>query len=205
MLAFGADGKTYAADTVAGLTNVQGMTVTNKGDIYAVTGDPAGMGELWLVQANGQKTRLDGDIKGPAGLALTANGLWLFVAQNRSRWGLSYRVQTDGTVDTRENYFYDFWVSDSADDSGARDICMDTAGQPYAATRMGVQIFDRNGRLTAILPLPKEEEATSVCFGGPKFDTLYVSCAGKVYQRKMKLAGVPPWAPPVTLPHWGEG
>lgn len=205
VLAFGPDGKSYGAETVPGLTNVQGMTVTNKGDIYAVTGDPAGPGELWLVQADGRKTRLDGDIKGPAGLAPTANGLWLFVAQNRSRWGLSYRIETDGTADLRENYFYDFWVSDSADDSGARDICMDTTGQPYAATRMGVQIFDRNGRLTAILPLPNEEEATSVCFGGPKFDTLYVSCAGKVYQRKMKTTGAPPWSAPVTLPHWGEG
>ena len=59
--------------------------------------------------ANGEKIRLDSDLKGASGVALSPDGLWLFVAQGLSRTGLSYRVRSDGTVDAREA-FYDFYV-----------------------------------------------------------------------------------------------
>jgi enterochelin esterase-like enzyme len=143
VLAFGPDGKTYGAGVMPGAA-VRGMTVRSNGDVYCTTETAPGVGELWVVRANGTRTRLAGDIKGPSGLAFTPNGLWLFVAQSGSRWGLSYRVGANGTVDLPEP-FYDFWVSDAADSSEAGDLCMDTFGHPYAATPMGVQVFDRNG------------------------------------------------------------
>jgi gluconolactonase len=65
---------------------------------------------------------------------------------------------------------------------------MDRDGRAYVATRMGVQVFDRNGRVAAVLPLPGNAAGTSLCFGGHDFDTLYVASGGKVYRRKL-----PPW------------
>jgi sugar lactone lactonase YvrE len=41
----------------------------------------------------------------------------------------------------------------------------------------------------AILPLPGGN-ASNVCFGGPDFDTLYVTAGDKVYRRKVKTKGV---------------
>jgi gluconolactonase len=73
------------------------------------------------------------------------------------------------------------------------------------ATRMGVQVFDRNGRVAAILPLPGNVAASSLCFGGNNFDTLYVAGGGKVYQRKLRIEGAPPSAAPFKLPPWGAG
>jgi sugar lactone lactonase YvrE len=70
---------------------------------------------------------------------------------------------------------------------------------------MGVQVLDRNGRVRAILPLPRNGEATGVCFGGPKFDTLFVTSGGKIYQRKLKTPGAPACLPPIQLPPWGAG
>jgi sugar lactone lactonase YvrE len=67
-----------------------------------------------------------------------------------------------------------------------------------------VQVFDRNGRVRAILPLPGAE-ATSLCFGGATFDTLYVSAGGKIWRRKMKTPGIPAWHAPIKLPPWGAG
>ena len=160
--------------------------------------------ELWLIRANGEKVRLDKDLKGASGLALSPDGLWLFVAQGLSRTGLSYRVRSDGSVDAREA-FYDFYVPTWADDSGAAAIAMDRDGRAYVATRMGVQVFDRNGRVAAILPLPGNAAGTGLCFGGHDFDTLYVASGGKVYRRKLHVPGVPPWAVPVKLPPWGAG
>ncbi|MDQ2774048.1 MAG: SMP-30/gluconolactonase/LRE family protein [Acidobacteriota bacterium] len=197
--AFGADGKLFRGDTVAKGLRVKDFTVRGNGNIYATTD-----GELWLVRPNGNRTRIDTGLKGPSGIAFSPDGLWLFVAQNLSRTGMSYRVQTDGTVDSREP-FYDFYVPTWADDSGAGELAMDKDGRAYAATRMGVQVFDRNGRVTAILPLPGNHPVTGICFGGKEFDTLYAASDGKIYKRKLRITGALPWGPAIALPPWGAG
>ncbi len=86
--------------------HIRDLTVRHSGDVYAVTGD-----ELWLIRATGEKIRLDEGLKGASGVALSPDGLWLFVAQGLSRNGLSYRVRSDGTVDARAP-FYDFVVAE---------------------------------------------------------------------------------------------
>jgi sugar lactone lactonase YvrE len=179
--------------------DVHDLTVRNNGDMYAVTGS-----DLWLIRATGEKVKLDQGLKGASGVALTPDGLWLFVAQRLSRSGLSYRVRSDGTLDARAP-FYDFDVPAWADDSGAAEIAMDRDGRAYVATRIGVQVFDRNGRVAAILPLPGNAAATGLCFGGKNFDTLYVAGGGKVYRRRLRVEGAPPWAAPAKLPPWGAG
>jgi sugar lactone lactonase YvrE len=101
--------------------------------------------------------------------------------------------------------FYRFEVPDEADDSGAGAWAMDNEGRLYAATRMGVQAFDRNGRVRAILPVPGGE-VTGLAFGGASFDVLYVSCADhRIYRRKLGVPGAPSWAAPIQLPAWSAG
>jgi enterochelin esterase-like enzyme len=217
--AFAADGALYMARAEGGVKitaagqpdrtvgdglNIGALTVRNNGDIYAVTSTRNSHNELWLIRANAEKIRLDQDLEGASGVALSPDGLWLFVAQSQSRAGLSYRVRPDGTLDAREA-FYDFYVPGWANDSGAGQIGMDRDGRAYVATRVGVQVFDRNGRAAAILPLPGNSSADSVCFGGHDFDTLYVAGGGKVYRRKLHIVGAPPWATPAKLPPWGAG
>lgn len=219
--AFGADGKLYLAQARGGIESgtdgtakrgpirtgnftIHSLTVRGNGNIYATTESRNGMSELWLIPAQGEPKRLDAALKGDAELAISPDGLWLFVAQSRSRFGISYRILADGSVDAREP-FYDFYVPAGADDSGAGEVAMDRDGRAYVATRMGVQVFDRNGRVTAILPLPGGEQIEGVCFGGSHFDTLYVSGEGKVYARRMNVVGAPSWSPPVQLPPWGAG
>jgi gluconolactonase len=199
-LAFGSNGQFNIGDKQKITAHVAGMTVRDNGDVYVTTET----GEVWLAHANGQKTQLDKGLTSPSGIALSPDGLWLFVAQSGSRWGLSYRVRPDGTLDSKEP-FYDFCVPGTDDDSGARGVWMDRSGYAYVATRMGVQIFDRNGRVVGILPMPGNEPATSVCFGGENFGTLYVLSGGKIYQRKLRSVGAPPWAPAFKLPPWGAG
>jgi sugar lactone lactonase YvrE/enterochelin esterase-like enzyme len=219
-VAFAADGRVYTTRSEGGIKvtevahgpskilgqglDLANLTVRNNGDIYALTRTANLENELWLIRANGEKIRLDRDLQGASGVALSPDGLWLFVAQALSRAGLSYRVRPDGTVDAREA-FYDFYVPSWADDSGAAGMGMDRDGRAYVATRMGVQVFDRNGRVAAILPLPGNAAGTGLCFGGHDFDTLYVAGGGKVYRRKLRVPGAPPWGAPLKLPPWGAG
>ena len=207
--AFGAEGRLYVGRSAgvqvagkildAGL-HVKNLTVRSNGDMYLLTQ----ANELWLIPVHGVRVRLDRGLRGAGGLAFSPDGLWLFVSQSLSRVGYSYRVRTDGTVDARAP-FYDFAVAQWEDGSGAAGIAMDRDGRAYVATRMGVQVLDRNGRVAAILPLPGNVAATGVAFGGSSFDTLFVAGGGNVYRRKMHTVGTPPWLAPTKLPPWGAG
>ncbi len=194
--AFAADGRVV---TVDGLHSAC-LTVTHGGDIYATDAEA---GKVWLIKPDGAKTLLDEGLNHPTGIALSPDGLWLAVMESRSHWGYSYRVKQDGTVELKQQFYWAH-MPDRADDSGAGGMCLDRDGRLYVATHMGVQVFDRNGRSRAILPLPAGK-ATSVCFGGSKFETLFVASGGKLYQRHLKSVGAPSFIAPIKLPPWGGG
>jgi len=161
-------------------------------------------GQVWLRPSSGKSVLLDSGLAGPTGIALSPDGLWLAVAESHTHWGYSYRVQRDGMVSNKQKLYW-FHVPDEADDSGAGGWVMDRDGRLYAATRMGVQVFDHNGRVRAILPVPAGE-ITSIAFGGPDMMTLFVGSAGHpFYRRKMKVPGSIPGASPTEVPNWGAG
>ena len=193
---FEADGSAVTVDGIKATC----VLATSSGNIYATEADA---GKAWLIKADGTKTLLDEGLQHPTGIALSPDGLWLAVMESRTHWGYSYRVKPDGTVEWKQPFYWAH-VPDWADDSGAGSMCMDCDGRPYVATHLGVQIFDRNGRCRGILPLPTGE-ATSVCFGGTKFDILFVTSGGKLYQRHMKVVGTPSFIAPIKLPPWGGG
>jgi gluconolactonase len=191
VFAFAADGSTV---TIAGL-NATCLTVANNGDRYATD---ANADKVWLIKSDGTKIQLDEKLTRPTGIALSPDGLWLAVMENGTHWGYSYRVQPDGAVDGRQQFYWAH-IPDRSDDSGAGGMCMDREGRPYVATRLGIQVFDRNGRARAILTLPSGE-AQAVCFGGATFDTLFATSGDKLYRRKLKAVGAPNFLPPITLP-----
>ncbi len=218
-LTFDASGHVYEADNAKRVITVastgeaksrvmatdlrtEAILVRQNGDLYATSRDMNG--SIWLVHQNGTKVLLESGLKEPSGLALSPDGLWMFVTQSDSRYGYSYRVKGDGTLDAGEP-FYDFYVPAWADNSEAGSVWMDKSGLAYVATRIGVQIFDRNGRVAAILPLPDHAGAVSLCFGGEGFHTLYVSTGDKIYARQLEATGAPSWEQPSTLPPWGAG
>lgn len=162
-------------------------------------------GKVWLSRSQGEKQLVDSGLKSPSAVALSPDGLWLAVAESETHWGYSYRVQPDGTVQHKQRFYW-FHVADEDDDSGVGAWVADRGGRLYAATRMGIQVFDRNGRVRAILPLPESKEAVRLGFGGADLDTLYVECAdGTLYERKLNVAGVRPGAPPIELPAASPG
>jgi enterochelin esterase-like enzyme len=182
---------------------VLSMTVTSDGNTYCIQRG-TDENKLWLLRKDGTKEVLDSALKDSACLALSPDGQWLAVFDYEGHGGYSYRVKPDKTADAKQ-YFYWLHSPDDATSSGAFGACFDRDGRLYVATKMGVQVLDRNGRSRAILPLPAGERAISVCFGGKDFDTLYVSTGNKLYKRTMKSKGLPPAAAPVKLPPWGAG
>lgn len=93
-------------------------------------------------------------------------------------------------------------AEDEPSGSGASDLAEDTNGTLYAATRLGVQVCDRNGRVEGILTRPPGK-ITSICFGGKALDMLYAICAGRLYVRKLAVHGVAGCTAPIPLPPFG--
>jgi gluconolactonase len=68
----------------------------------------------------------------------------------------------------------------------------------YVTSRIGIQVLDQLGRVNAVLPAPPSNGQTSnVCFGGPDFNILYVSCGDKVFRRKLRTRGANTFADPI--------
>jgi len=212
-MAISADGKKYEALKDGGFSNggkalakdlhIRGLVVRANGDVYA-TADNSG-GTLWRITPDGKETRLYEGIRGATGLAFLPDGYWLMVGQANGQHILDMRVQKDGAVDAVEP-MYQVAMPPTADDAATGQLAFDTQGWLYAATRMGVQVFDRNGRVTGILPAPGAEAVTGLTFDVTDPHTLLISTAsGKLYKRKVKVTGWPQSGSPIKLPQAGAG
>jgi sugar lactone lactonase YvrE/enterochelin esterase-like enzyme len=220
-ISFGPDGRLFVAETAKGRIvalndqghaavlahgiHATGLTVTHAGILYVTELDDTApySGKVWLIRSNGNKSVVAEGLNGPTGITLSPDGLWLCAAESKGHHGYSYRVQPTGELQLGEPYYW-FHIPDTANDSGVSQVCMDRDGYAYAATRMGVQVFDRNGRARAILPVAGHQLA-GICFGGADLQTLYVSTGDAVYRRKLKSVGFPASAAPIVLPEASAG
>jgi sugar lactone lactonase YvrE len=73
--------------------------------------------------------------------------------------------------------------------AGTGPLTVDKDGRLYAASALGVQIFDTTGRMSGVLLQPARAAATALTFGGPDHDRLYAAFGGQVYFRKTKVKG----------------
>jgi hypothetical protein len=164
--------------------------------------DP-GTGEVWL-DRDRTRTRLD-ELEEPSAVAVTPDGRWLAVAERRCPAGLSYRILPDGSVDARQR-FYVFHAGEGRWDTGANGWVFDRTGVLYAATALGVQLFDRNGRVRAIVPSPDRTPVTGIEFDAADPTVLRIRTAdGRGFRRRTAIGGVAPDEGPVTLPEWFAG
>ncbi len=128
-------------------------------------------------------------------MAVSPDKRQLVVSCKHSHWLYSYTVKQDGKLADKQKLY---WLHNPGNDdiSDIRSMAFDNNGNLYAATEIGIQVCDPDGRVRAILSLP-DGAVTAVCFGGEKFETLFAVCYGKLYKRKLKVVGTPSWAPAV--------
>src|SRR6185295_17380045 len=96
----------------------------------------------------------------------------------------AFRIETDGSLKFKQPY-YTMQLPELESASGADGMTIDTERRLYVTTKMGLQMFDPTGRLAGVMVKPQ-----NAVLGGPKFDTLYVTCKDKVYSRKVRATGV---------------
>lgn len=195
IVAYDAEGKmTVIAEGFAG----NDIVVASNGNIYVTNPPPGNSNEpskIWLIKPNGEKREVDTGLRYSNGLTLSPDQTLLYVADMRSHWVYSYRIQPDGSLQFKQRYYW-LHVPDTADDSGADGMRVDRDGRLYVATRMGVQVCDQAGRVNAIIPTPNGR-VSNLTFGGENGDTLFATCGDKVYKRKLKVKGAHAWDKPL--------
>jgi gluconolactonase len=181
------------------------LVVTHEDNIYIT--QPAsggtGPGKIWLIKPGGTAVAVDTGLRFASAITLSADHRMLLVAEDNTNWIYSYVIQNDGSLAYKQRWYW-LHQTDNYGYSQVSDMAMDNAGNLYAATNLGVQVCDQNGRVRGILQLPYGP-VTGLCFGGPDFSTLFVICSGKLYERKLKLNGVPSWGHPVYPKSAGAG
>lgn len=114
----------------------------------------------------------------------------LLVGDAADKYVWTYRIGPDG-LSGGEKYMT-LRVGKGETRSEASDIRIDPAGRFFVATREGVQIFDPTGRLCGVLSKPSKQRPTSIVFGGPQLDILFMACGTEIYYRVMQAKRVAP-------------
>ncbi len=215
-MAYSPDGLRYTLATAAGevwafdkkgkkevvATGIQGndIVIARNGNAYItepVSNDSkrSERSRVWLLRPNGEKVEVDHGLRFTNGIALSPDQTQLYVSDYESHWIYSYMVKPDGGLEHKQRLI---WLhhKDTEPFSRADGVRVDTLGNIWVATNMGIQICDSAGRPRAIIPTPNGRVA-NFCFGGPNFDTLYATCRDKVYKRKVKAIGYNAWSDPI--------
>jgi enterochelin esterase-like enzyme len=133
----------------------------------------------------------------PSALCLSPDQSLLYVADRRRQLISSLQIGQTGVPTMEQPYFH---LHQPDDVSGAEvgGLCVDAAGRLYAATPMGIQVFDQAGRVNGIITPPQRiSKVGGLTFGGPMRNQLYLLADGQIWRRTVQTHGVFPAAPPV--------
>ncbi|MBI4890520.1 MAG: SMP-30/gluconolactonase/LRE family protein [Acidobacteria bacterium] len=206
-MVFGPDGRLYVCQhgrkrilaitpegqesVVAEGTGSNDIAITARGEIYYT--DPREH-RVWLVDARGSRRMVHEGIGFPNGLRLSPDQSILYVNDMWGREVWSFQIQPDGSLKYGAPFFT-MEVPGGSNMSGADGMAVDTQGDLYVATDVGIQVFEGTGKLAAIINKPGLIGITNLVFGGPQLDTLYVTARDAVYRRKVRRQGVVSWQP----------
>ena len=140
----------------------------------------------------------------PNGLVLTPDGKTLLVNNtydSETFWNVdtdkdnfiwAYDVNPDGTL-TGPRKFCELLLTPEVLDRGGRTtsadgMTIDTQGNLYVATYLGLQIFNARGEFVGILNSPVFP--VSCCFGGDDMKTLFLAAFNKIYRIRTNVAGL---------------
>ncbi|SFJ60875.1 SMP-30/gluconolactonase/LRE family protein [Planctomicrobium piriforme] len=214
-LMFGPDGKLYGCEngskqivrfspdgkkeTVVDGVTCNDLVLLANGNGYFT--DPTNK-QVWFFTPAGEKKVVDTGIERPNGIIVSPDQTLLTVADSVGRMTYSFQIQPDGSLAAKQTYGW-LHVPDDAVRSGADGMTVDTLGNLYVCTRMGIQVLDQPGRVNLILDRPQPGSVSNVVFGGPNLDTLYATAKDKVFKRKVKTKGLFPFKEPIMPPKPG--
>ena len=185
VVSYGTDG---SEKVVASNVEASGIAVNARGAIYYAD---AVHNTIRYIDGRGQVRNVysGGEFAMPSAVALSPDQAMLIVADSQSRFSWSFQIAADGSLLNGEP-FYRLELPEAGRMSGADSVTLDTIGQVYFATAVGLQICEANGRVAQVLNPPEHGTIGSLTFGGKSLNWLYVAEGGKLFRRPVKVNGV---------------
>ena len=135
---------------------------------------------------SGKVTRLDTVETAPNGIRLSPDEKTLYVIPSMQAEMLAYTVEGPGKVGSRRN-FCTLKQAAGKTAGGGDGMTIDSKGNLYITSALGIQVFDPAGKALGIIECP--EQPANCTFGGKDNKTLYVTARTSVYEAPMEVAG----------------
>jgi sugar lactone lactonase YvrE len=202
-LRMGADGKLYACGSgkiavyelptgketiLAEGLQPNDLAVSAKGFIYFTE---TGKKQVTMVDAKTRSVKaVDTGISKPNGIALSPDQSILYVSDYGGINVWAFKVADDGTLSDKKPLMTMKAPEKNPNVAAGDGMTTDSDGRAYVTTALGVQIFEKDGKLLGTLPKPTPNAAlVSIGFAGKDMDILFIACGDKIYKRKANAKG----------------
>ncbi len=134
---------------------------------------------VYRLSPTGTITQVLDDLKQPNGIVGDAGKRLLFVADINAKRTYRYRIAEDGSLVDKQQFC----------ESGSDGMTLDQQGNLYLTGNKGVTVYDRNGKMIQVIPVPRGWTA-NVTFAGPENRHLFITAGDAVFVIEMNVAGV---------------
>jgi gluconolactonase len=179
------DGKRYNAPN--------DLVIDKKGGVYftdprfrAPTPLPQGKEAFYYRSPDGQVIRLGDGLNAPNGIILSPDEKTLYVVPSMQKEMMAYPVKESGEIGSG-TVFCTLKQPPGVDNSGGDGLTIDTKGNLYITSQLGVQVFNPQGTLLGVIEFP--EQPANVTFGGRGNRTLYATARTSLYSVPMDAQG----------------
>ncbi|MBD3674502.1 MAG: SMP-30/gluconolactonase/LRE family protein [Planctomycetaceae bacterium] len=147
---------------------------------------PQGKTAVYYRSAEGKVTRLIDDLKAPNGVILSPDEKTLYVIPSMQAEMMAYAVKSPGKLGPGK-LFCTLKQQNGQSGRGGDGLTVDTDGNLYITSGLGLQIYNPAGKLLGIMEFP--EQPANVTFGGEDNSVLYVTARTSLYTAKVKTTG----------------
>jgi gluconolactonase len=197
VVAYSADGKSrrVLADKYNGkrFNAPNDLVIDKQGGVYfsdPYFGRPAALPQgktaVYYIAEDGKVTRLIDNLSLPNGVILSPDERTLYVVPSGQAEMMAYDVESPGKIG-KGRVFCTLKQPRGQTKSGGDGLTVDTKGNLYITSALGLQVFNPSGKLLGIIAIP--EQPANVTFGGTDLKTLYVTARTSLYTVPMEARG----------------
>jgi gluconolactonase len=148
---------------------------------------PQGKTAVYYITPERKVSRLIDDLPNPNGIRLSPDEKTLYVFPSGQPEMMAYPVMAPGKTGKGRVFCTVKQAKDPKAMRGGDGGTVDSKGNVYIATALGVQIFNSQGDQLGVITIP--EPPSNATFGGADFKTLYVTARTSLYSARMEVAG----------------
>ncbi len=147
---------------------------------------PQGKEAVYYRSADGNVTRVVENAFAPNGVILSPDEKTLYIIPSFERRMWAYTVDGPGEIG-KGRVFCELVQEDAEGNHGGDGLTVDTNGNLYITSALGLQVFSPAGQHLGTISIP--EKPANVSFGGENNHMLYVTARTSVYTAKVAATG----------------